>query len=89
MVGFGTVMSPFANWKITGLATLPFSGCLRMNCAYETGLPACATHSVRSSSSAIASAPGTLLITVGWSRSGMFSLKTRLNGGGTPGAAAG
>ena len=58
VVGFGTVMSPFANWKITGLAALPCSGCLRMNGAYVTGLPDCDTHSVRSNTSAIAIAPG-------------------------------
>ena len=81
MVGFGTVMSPLANWMITGLAALPGSGCLRMMGAYETGLPDCCTHSVRSNTCWMAIAPGTVLTTGGRSRSGMFSLNS-LNGVG-------
>ena len=30
VVGLGTVWSPLANWKITGLAEFPGKGCLRM-----------------------------------------------------------
>ena len=41
--------------------------------AYATGLPACDAHSVRSSSSWIADAPGTVSTSGGRFRSGMFS----------------
>src|SRR3954465_3210035 len=66
VVGFGTVWSPRANWKITGRV---------MNGAYAAGLPACCAHSVLSIRFAIGVAPGTVLTTSGKFRSGMFSLK--------------
>src|SRR3989442_16023252 len=66
VVGFGTVWSPRANWKITGI---------RMYGAYAAGFAACCAHSVSSITVWIADAPGTVSITVGRFRIGMFSLK--------------
>ena len=65
-VGFGTVLSPRANWMSTGRV---------MYGAYAAGLPACCAHSSRSINSWIAEAPGTVSVTIGRFRSGMFSLK--------------
>jgi len=58
----GTVLSPFANWMMTGLACMPSSGLFRICGAYATGLPACETHSVFSITSWMAVAPGTVLM---------------------------
>src|SRR5213595_3414556 len=66
VVGFGTVMSPRANWKMTG----------RVMCgAYAAGFAACCAHSVSSITFWIADAPGMVSTTGGRFRSGMFSLK--------------
>src|SRR5947209_6115178 len=63
-VGFGTVLSPRANWMITGRV---ISG------AYAAGLADCCAHSVLSIRAWIADAPGTVSTRSGRSRSGMFS----------------
>ena len=63
-VGFGTVLSPRANWTITGAV---------MNGAYAAGLADCCAHSVLSMNAWIAEAPGTVSTRSGKSRSGMFS----------------
>src|SRR6266480_4777387 len=66
VVGFGTVMSPRANWKMTG----------RVMCgAYAAGFAACCAHAESSMNLWIADAPGTLSTTGGRFRSGMSSLK--------------
>ena len=67
MVGFGTVLSPRANWMITRLGVT--------NGAYAAGLAACCAHSELSITVWIADAPGTVSTRIGWFRSGMFSLK--------------
>src|SRR4029077_9914325 len=66
VVGFGTVLSPRANWMITGCV---------MNGAYAAGFAACCAHAVLSISVWIAAAPGTVSTTLGRFRNGMFSLK--------------
>src|SRR5712691_982641 len=66
VVGFGTVWSPRANWKITGI---------RMYGAYAAGLAACCAHSVSSITVWIADAPGTVSTRAGSLRSGMSSTK--------------
>src|SRR6266511_130911 len=65
-VGFGTVLSPRANWMMNGRV---------MYGPYAAGFAACCAHSVRSMSSWIAAAPGTVSVTSGRFRSDMFSLK--------------
>jgi len=70
-VGFGTVLSPRANWNTIGAV---------MCSAYATGLAAFCAHSVLSSSAWIAEAPGTVSITGGRFRSGSFSSKLVKNG---------
>jgi hypothetical protein len=64
VVGFGTVMSPRANWRMIGRLTSD---------AYAAGLAACCAHSVRSLSCWIADAPGTVSTTGGRFRSGLLS----------------
>src|SRR2546430_8710400 len=82
VVGFGTVLSPLANWMMIGFASIPSSGLMRRCGAYATGLPDWETHSIPSSTSWIATAPGTVLVTGGWFRSGMFSLNCGKKNGG-------
>src|SRR5882724_7508177 len=74
-VGLGTVLSPRANWMITGLARSPGRGDLFMNGAQATGSPACPSHLLVSSTVWIAIAPGTLLVTGARLRNGLLSLK--------------
>ena len=74
VVGFGTVWSPRANWRMIDFAGTPASGSARRCGAYATGFPACDAHSVHSSSCWIADAPGTVSTSGGRFRSGMFSL---------------
>src|SRR5262245_4727098 len=59
----------------TGLAGTPASGSFRRWAAYAAASADIPTHSLRSKYSWIAVAPVTVLITGGWFRSGMFSLK--------------
>src|SRR5436309_2636904 len=82
VVGFGTVLSPLANWMMIGFASIPSSGLMRKCGAYATGLPDCETHSTPSSTSWMRTAPGTVLVTGGWFRSGMFSLNCGKKNGG-------
>src|SRR5438094_9956258 len=69
-VGFGTVLSPRANWMITGRV---------MNGAYAAGLAACCAHSVLSITAWIAEAPGAVSTTSGMLGRGMFAT-TDVNG---------
>ena len=72
-VGFGTVWSPRANWKITGI---------EMCGAQPSGLPGCCAHSELSRYSWIAAAPGIVSISSsGRFRSGSFSMKFVGNNG--------
>src|SRR5205807_1937853 len=48
-VGLGTVLSPRANWIITGFARSPGRGDLFTNGAQATGSPACPSHRLVSS----------------------------------------
>src|SRR5689334_3907784 len=66
-VGLGTVWSPRANWMSVEAGL--------MCGAYAAGLPACCAHSALSMYAWIADAPGTVSVTIGRLRSGMFSLK--------------
>ena len=78
--GLATVSSPWENPMSTCLAGTPASGSFRKCGAYADGSSDIPTHSVRSKNSWIPIAPATVLMTGGWFRSGIFSLK---NGPGT------
>ena len=65
-VGFGTVLSPRANWMITGSVDVR---------RVRGRVAACCAHSLLSITVWIADAPGTVSMTIGSFRSGMFSLK--------------
>ncbi len=66
VVGFGTVWSPRANWRMIGFVRCG---------AYAAGFADCCAHSVQSITCWIADAPGTVSTRSGRLRSGMFSLK--------------
>src|SRR5262249_59113473 len=69
-VGFGTVLSPFANCTITFLAASPGRGDLRTNAAHATGSPACCIQFASSRAVWMATAPATVFVTGGWFGSG-------------------
>src|SRR5437899_6126246 len=83
-LGFGTCSSPLLNRIRIDFAGTPGSGSLRRYGAYATWLPDWFTQSLFSRYSWMAMAPATVLVTGGWSRSGMFSLNKGPEESATP-----